>query len=145
MQKTIKAKIKTSLYPPLMLPKIDQHVTRSRRSVESTKFSSLGVPSKDFRIKLPKKSEVLSYQMSLAKVSNKARKKKKQDRRNYGQKFRKRQFQAESLTQATKVNVLEPSNKKKKRKEQGNINQITCYNCDKKKYYASICPDPPKY
>lgn len=66
------------------------------------------------------------------------------DQRTYDQERWERQSQVQSSILLTKINALEPGDKKMKKKRRGNISQITYYNYNRKKHYASTYPDPPK-
>lgn len=50
----------------------------------------------------------------------------------------------EDSIRAIELNALKSIEKKKKKKWERDLNTITCYNYDKKEYYANKYLDPPK-
>lgn len=114
--------------------------------MESTKSSTLKILLKDPRAKVLKQSKVFFYQTISAKTLHKAQRKKKKDRRNYGQDRQERQSSVNSLILAARVKVLKLVDKKKKKKGQmeQDISQIKYYNSDKKSHFASTCLELPK-
>lgn len=105
--------------------------------MESIKFSILKVFLKNPKAKFSKESKATSYQILLAKASNKARKERKKDQHTYGQECQECQSQAKGPISATSVDVLESRDKKNKKKRRENFSKITCYKSDKKRHYAN--------
>lgn len=108
-------------------------------------YASLYKVSKDSKVEEPKtkaqklKSPNLNNfskfdQSGNAKTSNMARKVKKKQQKK--EKRNKKDLNAD--TPASEINATNNSNGKKHIKQ--DLNQVTCWNCDKKDYYSHNCP-----
>lgn len=80
VRKTIKAKAKSSLHFPSIFWQIDQHIAHSKRLAKNTKFSIFGIFPQNLKAEFQKESKTFFYQTISAEASNKARKKKKDQR-----------------------------------------------------------------
>ena len=57
-------------------------------------------------------------------------------------KWQKEKRDKKDFTPASGVNAIDTSGGKARKKK--DLSQITCYNCDKKGYYSTKYPEPPK-
>ena len=59
-------------------------------------------------------------------------------------KKRHQEKQDKDQTPASTANATEVQQKKKKKTRDRDVSKVTCFNCDKKSYYASTCTKLPK-
>ena len=145
VEKAVNANAKAALRPRSYACKTDQHCLRDSRP-SAAKASTEGQPIKDPRVEELKKLEEskapAAQRSNNIKTSEQAQKrKKKKDRRYYGQKL-------QDSTPATGVNLTNTlggdSSGSERSQPQKNLSQITCYNCNKNGHYVTKCPEPPK-
>ena len=149
VKKAVAAEAKANLWSQATTKDMDQHCPRGSRSANSTAAKNQGQSIKDPREEEPKvrAPELSTPRSSNPEPSAKARREKK-DRRRREQHRRVE----ESSTPATGVNAAEPVEAKKNDDRNRNrsggatrdLNQVRCYNCNKKGHYASNCTEPPK-
>ena len=151
VKKTVAVKAKANLRSRATTKDMDQYCPRDSRSVNSTAAKNQGQSIKDPRKEEPKTwAPESTPRSSNSESSAKARREKKNCRRR---EQRDRQGQKGS-TPASEVNATKPgeANKKKNNDQNRNclggatrdLNQIWCYNCNKRGYYANNCTEPPK-
>ena len=150
VKKAVAAEAKANLRSRATTKDMDQHCPRGSRSANSTAAKNQGQSIKDPREEEPKvrAPESSTPRSSNPESSAKARREKK-DRRRREQRGRRGQG---SSTPANGVNAAEPVEAKKNDDQNRNhlggatrdLNQVRCYNCNKKGHYASNCTEPPK-
>ena len=150
VKKAVAAEAKANLRSQATTKDMDQHCPWGSRSANSTAAKNQGQSIKDPREEEPKvrAPESSTPRSSNPESSAKARREKK-DRRRREQRGRRGQG---SSTPATGVNAAEPVEAKKNDDRNRNhsggatrdLNQVRCYNCNKKGHYASNCTEPPK-
>ena len=128
MRTEAKAGLQSSFY----VRETDQQVSRGNRPAHTTahKVQTQGA-IKDHRGDKSKAKASVPTSTQDSQSSDKVRKDKK-----------KKQHKAKrNSTPATGVNKAEVGDHEKKKKD---VNEITCYNCNRKGHYLNKCPKPQK-
>lgn len=142
--KTINIEGKTNLLSLSMVQEIYQWVSHGKRLYKGTKLSHWGISIKDAIIKESKTRSQPSTPQQFEEVFDKAWKKKKKEHRNHNQDYAQDQRFQKNFIPATRVNMLELGEPRKKKKNRKYLDQdmsiIKYYIYNKKGHYLSLCP-----
>ena len=140
VQKAVNAEAKAGLRSSTMVWDSDAYCPRSHRPSYNTSSKVQTQDSKD--LSRPKKTKPKDSK-SASSRDNAAESPKKDNKKDKKKRFRgqRQEYTGKQKEQilATNVNITDVSKKKKKRH---NVSDITCFNCDKKSYFASNCIEP---
>ena len=140
VQRAVNAEAQLGLRSNPMVRDSDIRCLRSHRPLNRTalKVQTQKTTAKDSHQEKPKVKEIkptLSRAAEASELLEQARKEKK--RKKHPEKRDKKEQIPASTANATEV-----QQKKKKKNRAHNINEVTCYNCNKKGHYVNTCTKP---
>ena len=141
VQKAVNAEAKAGLRFSIMVQDSDIRCCRGHRFSNSTisKVQTQGTTTKDFsRPEKPKPKKTKSVRADVAEPLEQNKKDKK-DCRDKKRRFQEKKERSNTL--ATSDNAIDTSKKKKKNRD-CTTSRVTCYNCNKKGYFANTYTKP---
>ena len=137
--KAVRAEAKAGLRPSFYVREADLQVLRGSQPTHTTahKVKTTGAVTCGDESKTKAPASTPTQDSEPSDKARKDKKKKHQDKR--GSKEPK-----DSSTPASGVNKAEVGRGRQRRKNKKDLSGVTCYNCNKKRYYSNRYPEPPK-